>query len=197
MEMLRAAGAQAVWTPSVKDIYPNGPEIDVKAPEIGEVLEGEFRPHFFDGVVTVLARMFRLSEPDKVFMGEKDYQQLQVVTQMVRQENIPTKIIGVPTERDKNGLALSSRNAYLNPLEYEIAIHMNKILREMKARYLNKEVLSAVETWGQEALLEAGFEDVDYIVIRDSKTLRKKIVNKPRYLAAAWLGKTRLIDNLS
>jgi len=196
LKKLASTGAQAVWVPSAEDVYPDGIEIDTKAGDIARPLEGECRPHFFDGVVTVLKRMFEASRPDIVMMGEKDYQQLLVVRQMVKDQNMPIDIIGVPTIRDENGLALSSRNAYLNEQDYDVAIHLNKILFEMSERYQKNEEPEFLEKWAISELLNAGFDKVDYCVIRDSQTLSPEIQHTPRILAAAWIGKTRLIDNI-
>ena len=187
LEKLKKAGAHAVWLPQTEDIYPNGLEITVRVKGITKILEGEYRPHFFDGVTTVLHRMFTLSKPDFVMMGEKDFQQLQVTREMARQENINTEIIGVPTVRDKNGLALSSRNAYLNEEEYETAIELNKILVQLAQNMVT-------ENEATQLLLNCGFNKVDYCVQRNSETFEAE--NPNRVLAAAWLGKTRLIDSM-
>lgn len=188
LEKLEQAGVQAVWLPSIEDVYPNGPEISVRLDGITKVLEGEYRPHFFDGVTTVLDRMFYLSKPDFVMMGEKDFQQLQVVKKMVRDLKLPVEIIGVETSRDKNGLALSSRNLYLSESECEIAIHFNKILRELAHGVLDEER-------AHEKLLSVGFDKIDYCTVRNAETLTKEGPLN-RVLAAVWLGRTRLIDNM-
>lgn len=188
LEVLEKLGISAVWLPSTHDIYPNGVEATIKAGALSEPLEGEFRPHFFDGVVTVLHRMFSLSKPDYVMMGEKDFQQLQVVKDMVRFQNMNVEIIGVPTVRDENGLALSSRNAYLDEEGYKIAVQLNQILKKLAAQVID-------ETQAHNKLLEAGFDKVDYITARNAETFLPDQPN--RVLAAAWIGKTRLIDNMS
>ena len=187
LEELEKLGVFAVWLPSTGDVYPDGVKATIKAGALSKPLEGEFRPHFFDGVVTVLHRMFSLSKPDFVMMGEKDFQQLQVVKDMVRNQNINTQIIGVPTMRDENGLALSSRNAYLDEEDYKIAVQLNQILKELAAQVID-------EGQVHQKLLEAGFEKVDYITARNAETFLPD--NPNRVLAAAWIGKTRLIDNM-
>lgn len=187
LEHLETAGAQAVWLPSTQDIYPNGVEVTHCAGALGKPLEGEFRPHFFDGVVTVLHRMFSLSKPNIVMMGEKDFQQLQVVRDMVANQNMPIEIIGAQTVRDKNGLALSSRNAYLSEEEYEGAIEMNKILVQLAQNMLT-------EPEAINLILDSGFDKVDYCAAVNSETFL--IDNPNRVLVAAWIGKTRLIDNM-
>jgi len=132
--------------------------------------------------------MFSLSKPDVVMMGEKDFQQLQVVRDMVSEKKLLTKIIGVPTMRDENGLALSSRNIYLSNEDYKIAIQLNKILIEIAQGNIT-------ETQAHQKLLNAGFDKIDYCTARNSEAFLSK--NPNRVLAALWLGKTRLIDNTS
>lgn len=187
IQKLESVGAHALWLPSEEDIYPDGKVADIHVDHISDPLEGEHRPHFFDGVATVVSRMLNLSKPDIAIFGEKDFQQLQVIKKMVADHNIPAEIIGVPTVRDDNGLALSSRNAYLSGDEYTIAIQLNKILEEMASGALD-------EKKAQEKLLGAGFDKVDYCAARNAKTFLPK--NPDRVLAAVWLGQTRLIDNM-
>ncbi len=187
IQKLEAVGAQALWLPCTEDIYPNGKEVDVRITGVSEPLEGEFRPHFFDGVATVVARLLRKVKPDIAMFGEKDFQQLQVVKKMVIQENIEIEIIGVPIVRDENGLALSSRNAYLNEAEFKTAIQLNIILKEMADGSID-------EKGAHEKILEAGFDKIDYCTVRNAKNFKQE--NPDRVLVAAWIGKTRLIDNM-
>ncbi len=191
IDKLEDLNVAAVWLPSTHDIYPNGSQITHKAGALGKPLEGEYRPHFFDGVVTVLHRMFELSKPDYVMMGEKDFQQLQVTKHMAAQYFPEIDIIGVPTIRDKNGLALSSRNVYLNPEEYEIAICLNQILKELAQGAIT-------EKKAHQKLLSAGFDKIDYCTCRNGNDFTAQ--NPTHALAAVWLekglGKTRLIDNM-
>lgn len=188
IKKLKSVGAHAIWLPSIDDIYPNGQKIDTHVSDISEPLEGKYRPHFFDGVATVVARLFNEVKPNKAYFGEKDFQQLQVIKKMVSDLNMPIDIIGVPTIRDENGLALSSRNSYLSKEEYNIAIYLNEILRELAHGEITEEEAN-------KKLLEKGFDKVDYCTIRSSKTLTKN-GNLDRVLAAVWLGNTRLIDNM-
>lgn len=188
LERLKQTGAQAVWLPSMDDVYPDGPQITHKANDIAKPLEGKSRPHFFDGVVTVLARMFTLSKPDMAIFGEKDFQQLQVIRAMARDYKFPLRVIGAPTTRDENGLALSSRNAYLSAAEYKIAIQLNKIMKDIAHGLINENMACA-------KLLKAGFNKIDYITARNSETFEAD--NPDRVLVAAWIGKTRLIDNMA
>jgi pantoate--beta-alanine ligase len=188
LEKLEKSGAHGVWLPTQKDIYPDGLEITTKSGSVSKLLEGENRPHFFDGVTTVLERMFTFSKPDIVIMGKKDFQQLQVVKQMVRDLKMSIEIVGVETVRDKNGLALSSRNLYLSSDEYNIAIQLNKILRKLAHGDIDEKTAS-------NNLLKVGFDKVDYCAVRNSEDLTKE-GNLNRVLAAVWLGRTRLIDNM-
>jgi pantoate--beta-alanine ligase len=187
LEKLEQAGVKQVWLPIQQDIYPNGLRLTHHAGDISKPLEGECRPHFFDGVVTVLHRMFSLSGPDFVMMGEKDFQQLQVVKNFVQQEKMSINVIGIPTIRDNNGLALSSRNIYLSEDEYTIAIQLNEILKELASK-------KSTEEEAHKNLLNAGFDKIDYCTCRNAENFEPKNAN--RVLAAVWLGKTRLIDNL-
>lgn len=188
IEKLEAVGAQAVWLPAEEDIYPDGRAADIKAGDLAKPLEGEFRPHFFDGVVSVVSRLFDAVQPDIAIFGEKDFQQLQVIRHMVKAQGKNIDIIGAPIVRDENGLALSSRNAYLSSDEYKIAISLNKILYRLACGDL-------MENQAHEKLLSAGFDKVDYCTARNGQTFLP--VNPNRVLAAAWLGKTRLIDNMA
>lgn len=197
LEKLRAVPASAVYVPNAADIYPEGFSSAITVSGISEPLEGECRPHFFTGVATIVAKMLLQCLPDIALFGEKDYQQLQVIKKMARDLDIPVDIIGVSTVRDENGLALSSRNAYLSPDQYRIAIHLNRILDEMLSRLKSGEDIAVIEQDARQALLDKGFERVDYITLRNADTLRPpdKNTKNHRALAAAWLGKARLIDN--
>jgi pantoate--beta-alanine ligase len=190
--------AELVFTPSAREIYGQGyaTTISVGGPSAG--LETDFRPHFFSGVATVVAKLLIAAAPDVAMFGEKDYQQLQVVRQLVRDLALPVEIIGVPTLREADGLALSSRNAYLSAAERKTAGLLNVILKEAILRARQGD-LRAAEGWAVQALREAGFDPVDYVAIRDGETLAPvTALDRPaRILAAAKIGKTRLIDNMA
>ena len=190
--------AELVFTPSAREIYGRGyaTTISVGGPSAG--LETDFRPHFFSGVATVVAKLLIAASPDVAMFGEKDYQQLQVVRQLVRDLALPVEIIGVPTLREADGLALSSRNAYLSVAERKTAGLLNVILKEATLRARQGD-LRAAEAWAVQALQEAGFDPVDYVAIRDGETLAPvTALDRPaRILAAAKIGKTRLIDNMA
>lgn len=198
LEKLRSVSATAVYLPSMNDIYPEGFATSVIVSSIAKPLEGEFRPDFFNGVATVVAKMLLQCLPDIALFGEKDYQQLLVIKRMAKDLDIPVEIIGVPTVRDENGLALSSRNAYLNEDQYKIAIQLNKILKEIGQAIKRGEDTVISETHAHKQILDAGFDKVDYITARNADTLLPPVKGDKnlRLLAAAWLGKARLIDNM-
>jgi pantoate--beta-alanine ligase len=198
-DLAKLAGqADLVFAPSAREIYPQGyaTSISVGGPSAG--LETDFRPHFFSGVATVVAKLLIAAAPDIAVFGEKDYQQLQVVRQMVRDLDLPVEIIGAPTLREADGLALSSRNAYLDPEERKIAGRLNLILKDAIA-CARKGDLRAAEAGAVKALRDVGFDPVDYVAIRDAQTLAPvATLQRPaRILAAAKIGKTRLIDNIA
>jgi pantoate--beta-alanine ligase len=191
--------ADIVFMPSAKEMYPDGfaTSITVGGPALG--LESDFRPHFFGGVATVVARLLIAAEPDLAVFGEKDYQQLLVVKQLVRDLALPVEIMAAPTLREADGLAMSSRNAYLTAEERQIAGQLNLVLKQAVAAARGSGDLRAVEGAAVEALWKAGFSQVDYVAIRDAATLDHiTTLERPaRILAAAKIGKTRLIDNMS
>jgi pantoate--beta-alanine ligase len=196
--LLRGVGVPYIFAPSVEVMYPADFKTSVSVGEISKPLEGEFRPHFFTGVATVVARLLLLVGADKAYFGEKDYQQLQVIKALQRDLAIPTEIIGVPTIREDSGLALSSRNAYLSPSQKEQALTIIKVLNDMAEKFKSGISIDKIEIDARNRILSAGFDKVDYITIRDADTLLSPtpITKSYRILAAAWLGQTRLIDNI-
>jgi pantoate--beta-alanine ligase len=196
--MLEKDGVAILWAPDAATIYPDGPVATVKASAIGDDLDGAARPGHFDGVATVVARLFDQVKPDFALFGEKDYQQLAVIRQMVRDLGLAVEIIGVPTQRDADGLALSSRNAYLSDEERLAARTLPRALGE--AAQAIAEGADVAETLDKaRARLEgAGFEAIDYVALRDAEALAPMTaLDRPaRLLAAARIGRTRLIDNL-
>lgn len=198
LDKLRGVNAQAVYLPKAADIYPPNFATRIIPSGVALPLEGEFRPVMFEGVATIVAKMLLQCLPDIALFGEKDYQQLLVIQQMVRDLNIPVEIVGVPTIRDQNGLALSSRNAYLDADQYQIAICLNKILRDTAVSAQTESNYQRLEVKASDSLLQAGFEKVDYVAIRDADTLLlpSEKTKSLRILAAADLGKARLIDNI-
>lgn len=197
LDRLTEAGAQLAFTPTVSKMYPAGfaTKISVGGPSSG--LESDFRPTFFEGVATVVAKLFLQALPDYAIFGEKDYQQLCVVRKLCRDLDLPVNIVGAPTVRDAHGLAMSSRNAYLDAAELDVARQLNVILRQTAAALAAGADENGVTGKATAALLEAGFDSVDYVAARESLTLTSwRRDGDGRLLAAAWLGRTRLIDNV-
>lgn len=194
------AGASLMFAPTPDVMYPKGHMTKVRVDGLGDVLEGEFRPHFFEGVATVVAKLLLQSLPDVAVFGEKDYQQLCVIRAMARDLDIPVTILGGETVREPDGLAMSSRNTYLSEAERAIAPKLNEVLRFVAdvATDATGDADAATETAAAE-LLAAGFKSVDYIAVRDAETLQpiSDAARPARVLGAAWLGKTRLIDNIA
>lgn len=197
LEKLRAVKASAVYLPRAEDIYPEGFVTKITLSGVALPLEGEHRPVMFEGVATVVAKMLLQCLPDIALFGEKDWQQLQVIKQMVRDLDIPVDIVGVPTVRDENGLALSSRNAYLSAEQCGVAIRLNKILFALAADIKGGLSIASAEEKAKTALQEAGFDGIDYVTVRDAATLQPPQKGADvRILAAVRLGKARLIDNI-
>ncbi|MCX7357301.1 MAG: pantoate--beta-alanine ligase [Alphaproteobacteria bacterium] len=197
--LLASAGCDLLYAPERAVMYPEGFATNVIVSDVSTPLEGEFRPHFFGGVATVVAKLLLQSLPDAAFFGEKDYQQLQVIERMTRDLDIPVAIEGCATVREHDGLAMSSRNAYLNAYERRIAARLNHIMHDAIKAVRGGAAIAATEAEAARHLLAAGFTSVDYIAIRDAETLSSitDLSRPARILAAAWLGKTRLIDNMA
>jgi pantoate--beta-alanine ligase len=200
IKVLREAKVDLVWAPSVEAMYPDGfatrvaPEGAAKAG-----LEDEYRPHFFGGVATVVAKLFTQVSPDFALFGQKDYQQLRVVTQMAKDFDLPLKVVGVPTVRESDGLALSSRNVYLSTAERAVAPMLFRVLKGCASRIKNGEKIQHVLNVGRIEIDVAGFA-LDYLEARHAITLAPIATPKDgpvRLLVAAKLGKTRLIDNIA
>ena len=195
---LAREGIDLVWAPSVEVMYSEGFATRIVPQGPATVrLEDAFRPHFFPGVATVVAKLLIQCLPDVAIFGEKDYQQLQVVTQLARDLDLPVKIVGVPIVREKDGLALSSRNVYLSPKERAIAPTLHRVLVDCAAKIRKGRAINDVLAEGRAAIERAGFA-LDYLEARHAKTLRPLASAKERpirLLVAAKLGKTRLIDN--
>jgi pantoate--beta-alanine ligase len=198
--MLEQQGeADLIYAPEPREIYPQGfaTRVAVEGPAMG--LETDFRPHFFSGVATVVTKLFLQCAPDFATFGEKDYQQLLVVKRLAEDLDIPLEIIGVPTIREPDGLALSSRNAYLNAAQRKVAAHLNRVLRTTGDAAKGGVPIPEAESEGAAALLNAGFDRVDYIAIRDAETLAplNALDRAARVLAAVRIGGIRLIDNMA
>jgi pantoate--beta-alanine ligase len=194
-----AGFADVIFAPSVAEMYPDGfaTRMDVGGPALG--LESDFRPHFFSGVATVVAKLLITVMPDEATFGEKDYQQLLVIRRLVADLGLPIEIVAGETVREPDGLAMSSRNAYLSAEERAVAGRLNVVLRDVAERMRRGEQIVVAEQYGLNELLKAGFASVDYVAVRDAETLATiETLGRPaRILAAAKTGTTRLIDNLA
>lgn len=210
LAVLATVDCDLVWAPTVSEMYPAGHATRVVPAGAAEGLETDFRPHFFAGVATVCTKLFTQVAPDLAIYGEKDFQQLAVMRQIVRDLDLPLEIVGAATVRETDGLAMSSRNRYLSEAERKIAPSMHRILREL-AQAIGAEgaglTAAKSDTLAADAaakLTAAGFAKIDYVAVRDAVTLAtvdaldiQKEKRALRVLAAAWLGKTRLIDNVA
>jgi len=192
--------ADLVWAPSAEVMYPEGFATRI-APEGAALagLEDKFRPHFFGGVATVVAKLFTQVAPDLALFGQKDYQQLRVVTQMAKDLDLPLKVVGMPTVREKDGLALSSRNLYLSTAERGVAPTLHRVLKACAMRINKGEPIARVMADGRAEITAASFA-LDYLEARHALTLAPVASRQDgpiRLLVAAKIGKTRLIDNLA
>ena len=195
---LAAAGIDLVFAPESQIMYPPGYSTAVRPPDIAKILEGEFRPTHFQGVCTIVLKLLNLVCPDKAYFGQKDYQQLAVIRKMVIDLNVPVEIIGCATVRDPDGLALSSRNRYLDDQQREIALSLNKTLEfvEQQVSVGQNDTFELVAEMRQR-LIDAGVDSIDYATIVDPETLQvpESIDSAAVALIAAHVGSTRLIDN--
>jgi pantoate--beta-alanine ligase len=199
LEMLGSAGVDLVFMPVTAEIYPPGFATTVRVAGLTDCLCGAHRPGHFDGVATVVTKLLLQSLPDIAHFGEKDYQQLLVVRRLARDLDIPVRIAGVPTVREADGLALSSRNAYLSPADRRIAPNIARVLRRIAAALLAQPGTVASEIAQGRADLENVGLTVEYLEIRDADTLAPvtaTVTGSTRIFAAVHLGRTRLIDNL-
>ena len=199
-EKLFSEGVQVLYAPDVGDIYPQGmaAQTQVHVPDLGDTLCGKNRPGHFDGVTTVVSKLFNIVQPDVAIFGEKDFQQLSIVKRMVTDLCMPVDVIGVATHRDEDGLALSSRNGYLSPDQRRIAPVLHQTLNSCReAIACGFDNFLQLESHARMKLLQAGF-DPDYFEIRDARDLQSvtETTEEIAILAAARLGQTRLIDNV-
>lgn len=197
--LLETAGVGLVWAPAVDQIYPEGFATNVSVSGVSAGLCGGSRPGHFDGVATVVAKLFNQVRPDSAFFGEKDYQQLAVIRRMARDLDFTHDIVGVPTVRDPDGLALSSRNAYLTPEQRSQATALPDVMRNAAEAIAKGGDIASILSDAEAQLLGSGFHKVDYLELRDAETLDNiAIFDDPaRLLVAAHIGSTRLIDNIS
>jgi len=195
--LLAEAGCSLLFAPTVAEMYPPGASTTVSVAGVSEPLDGAARPGHFAGVATVVTKLLLQAGPHVAAFGEKDYQQLQVIKRFVRDLDIPVEIIGGPTARLEDGLARSSRNAYLSESEREIAGRMNGVLADAVRRLKAGEAQAHVEATGLAALERAGFTRIDYFEVRGADDLARPGGGPLRVFAAAFVGKTRLIDNMA
>ena len=198
-EKLAPYGADAIYVPDPDQIYPEGYATTISLTGVTEVMEGPNRPGHFEGVATVVAKLFLQSGADRAFFGEKDYQQLMVVKRMARDLDIPIEVIGCPTVREASGLAMSSRNMRLSPAAVAVAGQLNPMMEAAAERLRAGEVYAAQEAGMRRQLANLGFSEVEYIDLRCAETLctMERLDRPARMFVAAWLDGVRLIDNIA
>jgi pantoate--beta-alanine ligase len=199
VRMLEDAGCDLLWAPSVSDVYPEGFSTKIAVSGVSRRWEGEVRPDHFDGVATIVAKLLLSVRSDVALFGEKDFQQLAVIRRMARDLNLAVEIVGVPTVREPDGLALSSRNAYLSPVERRDALALPRALETARSAILGGRPVIEVLREADASLRNGGFSSVDYFALVDAATLEPldEPTGEMRLLAAAAIGTTRLIDNLA
>ena len=197
--MLEQAGCDLLWMPSATDVYPEGFSTSIHVSGVSERWEGQVRPGHFDGVATVVAKLLMSVRPDVAIFGEKDFQQLVVIRRLVADLNIPAEIVAAPTVRDEDGLALSSRNAYLSEDERRRAAALPRALEYACGAIRDGTPVRMVLDTARKALIEGGFSRIDYFALVDAATLEplEAATGEMRLIAAAVIGPTRLIDNVA
>jgi pantoate--beta-alanine ligase len=196
---LASVGVQLAYLPTVAEMYPEGASTWVEVEGLARGLCAERRPHHFRGVATVVTMLLNQAQADLAVFGEKDYQQLQIVKRLARDLAIPTEIVGGPTAREPDGLAMSSRNLHLKPEHRRTAPSLHAVLADTASALADGALAAPLLEAARRRLLEAGFLDVDYVELRDAETLAPlaAVGERPaRLLAAGFLGHVRLIDNL-
>ena len=197
--LLQRYRVDALFAPAPEEIYPQGYQTSIAVLGLAKGLDGAFRPGHFDGVATVVAKLFNIVQPDVAVFGEKDYQQLQIIRRLAKDLNFPVEIVGAPIVREADGLALSSRNRYLSAQERVVAPTLHEtLLAAAAAIHRGKAIADALEE-GKKALRSAGFGAIDYLELVDAESLAPlaNAQGNMRLLAAAKLGTTRLIDNIA
>ena len=199
LAMLEAEGVDVLFAPGVNEVYPDGFATKVSVSGISEPLEGAFRPGHFDGVATVVSKLFGMTQAGRAFFGEKDWQQLQVVRRLVEDLNIPIRIIGCPTIRETDGLAMSSRNVRLSEAERAQAPSLHRIMTAAAEQIRAGAPIEKALEQAKAEILAAGFHDIEYLEARSVEGLRPmETFSEPgRMLVAAYLGDVRLIDNIA
>ena len=199
--LLAGEHCDLMYAPAPEEMYPPGFSTSITVGGVSEGLDGAARPHHFGGVATVVAKLLIQAAPDVAIFGEKDYQQLMIIRRLARDLDLHVEILGAPIARAPDGLALSSRNAYLTPEERSLAARLNVVLGETAKALGKGRSIAGLELDAKEALESAGFSPVDYVEVRSATDLARlgpgPLDQPARLLAAAWVGKTRLIDNLA
>jgi pantoate--beta-alanine ligase len=197
-EKLASYGVDAIYVPDPDQIYPEGFSTTVTVAGLTDVMEGPFRPGHFEGVATVVAKLFLQTQADRAYFGEKDYQQLLVVRRMARDLDIPIEVVGCPTVREPSGLAMSSRNLRLSAEGLQIAAQKNQIMRGMAEKLSQGADFAPIAQAARDTLIEAGFTEVEYIDLRCAETLQAlpRVDRPARLFVTAWADGVRLIDNI-
>lgn len=200
-DLLASAGCDLLFAPTVAEMYPPGASTTVTVAGVSEPLDGQARPTHFAGVATVVSKLLNQAQPDVAVFGEKDYQQLQVIKRLVRDLDLPVEVIGAPTARAEDGLALSSRNAYLTPDQRAAAPVLHQALKIAAEALHRGDAVDEVEAAALAMIRDAGFDPIDYFEVRGATNLARlgpgAVEGEARILVAARLGKTRLIDNMA
>lgn len=198
LALLEAGKVDVLFAPGPEEVYPEGFATKVAVTGVSEPMEGAFRPGHFDGVATVVAKLFGMTQAGRAFFGEKDWQQVQVVERLVRDLNIPIRIIACPTIREADGLAMSSRNVRLTEEERAVAPALHRAMQGAAEAIRDGQDAAAALAAARGAVLAAGFASVEYLDLRDAATLEPvaAVARPARILAAALLGEVRLIDNI-
>ena len=199
LRLLAPLAVDAVFAPPPAEVYPEGFATSVRVGGLAERLEGRHRPGHFDGVATVVTKLFGITAAEKAYFGEKDWQQLQVVRRLEADLNLGVEIVGCPTEREADGLARSSRNVRLSPEARRVAAALPRVMAAVAAAIRAGMAVQAALAVGRRDLEQAGFERLDYLELCDARTLEPldELTGEGRLLAAAWAGGVRLIDNIA
>ena len=198
IKRLTSVGCNIIYIPTLESVYPEGFDLTINVPKLSSVLCGKKRPNHFEGVSTIVAKLLLQSGADYAVFGEKDYQQLLIIKSLVKNLDIPCHILPIKTIRDENGLAISSRNQYLNAKNKSIANNINIIMKSAADDYKNKDIKSTI-TFVENSFLSSGIENIDYIEIRDNNNLSAVNNNdksNARLFIAIYINDTRLIDNI-
>ena len=198
IKRLESKGCNIIYIPNVKTIYPDGFDLSINVPKLSSVLCGKKRPTHFEGVATIVTKLLLQSGADYAVFGEKDYQQLLIIKRLVKNLDIPCQILPIETVRDENGLAISSRNQYLNTENRNIANNINKIMKNAADNYKNKDIESTIN-FVKNNFLDSGIKKIDYVEIRKDENLdviSNNDKSNARLFIAVYINDTRLIDNI-